>query len=297
MVFLLDDGFAAEPEWFRRALDLSPRVGTIDVEGVAIAYREWGPLQSPTARADVVLVHGGAAHSRWWDHLAPLLAEDRRIVALDLSGHGDSGRRAEYSLAGWAREVMAVARASGNPVPPIVVGHSVGGFVSLTAANRHGADLGGVMAIDTVIRGMSAEELAARDQIALAPLRLYVSHDDARRHYRLIPDQPGNLDCVLAHIAHHSVRAVDGGYSWKFDPRCVAREPLDVDSVYSPGCRTTLFYAENGMSDAAMREQIHRRLGDAVPAVLIPAAGHHAMIDQPLAVLTGIRAVLAEWER
>ena len=45
-----------------------------------------------------MLVHGGAAHSRWWDHIGPLLADGRLVVAIDLSGHGDSARRESYSL-------------------------------------------------------------------------------------------------------------------------------------------------------------------------------------------------------
>ena len=51
-----------------------------------------------------MLVHGGAAHSRWWDHIAPMLTEGWRVVAVDLSGHGDSDRRDHYSLDTWARE-------------------------------------------------------------------------------------------------------------------------------------------------------------------------------------------------
>ena len=62
----------------------------------------------------IVLVHGGAAHSRWWDHIGPLLAADRRVVAIDLSGHGDSGRRESYSFDAWAGEMLAVAADAGH---------------------------------------------------------------------------------------------------------------------------------------------------------------------------------------
>ena len=57
-----------------------------------------------------MLVHGGAAHSGWWDHVAPLLTW-HRVVALDLTGHGDSDRREVYDMRLWAREVVAVAAA------------------------------------------------------------------------------------------------------------------------------------------------------------------------------------------
>jgi pimeloyl-ACP methyl ester carboxylesterase len=57
------------PAWFSAALDAAVRDGTTTVDGASIAYRAWG---DPDGRS-IVLVHGGAAHSRWWDHIAPLL--------------------------------------------------------------------------------------------------------------------------------------------------------------------------------------------------------------------------------
>ena len=55
------------------------------------------------------MIHGGAAHAHWWDHIAPLLAEGREVIASDLSGHGDSDRRSDYSVEAWAEEALAVA--------------------------------------------------------------------------------------------------------------------------------------------------------------------------------------------
>ena len=57
------------PAWFSAALDAAVQEGTTVVDGASIAYRAWG---DPDGRS-IVLVHGGAAHSRWWDHIAPLL--------------------------------------------------------------------------------------------------------------------------------------------------------------------------------------------------------------------------------
>ena len=123
---------AAPPAWFTDALAAPVAELTTMVDGTPIAYRAWGE----EAARGIVLVHGGAAHSRWWDHIGPLLADGRRVVAIDLSGHGDSGRRGSYSLDGWAREVLAVAEDAGiAAVPPTVIGHSMGGLVTLRAAS------------------------------------------------------------------------------------------------------------------------------------------------------------------
>lgn len=146
-----------EPEWYRAALGRRPSYATAAVDGVSIAYRAWG---EPSVDG-LVLVHGGAAHSGWWDHIGPLLTEHRRVIAVDLSGHGDSDRRPSYSLDLWAREILAVAAAGGIGGPPTVVGHSMGGFVSLQAAIRFGSRLNGVVVLDSPVHDITPEEHAA----------------------------------------------------------------------------------------------------------------------------------------
>jgi alpha-beta hydrolase superfamily lysophospholipase len=64
---------AEQPGWFRRALAQPPEHWDVDVEGTRIHYRAWGDSGAP----GLVLVHGGAAHSGWWDHVAPLLSSHR----------------------------------------------------------------------------------------------------------------------------------------------------------------------------------------------------------------------------
>jgi pimeloyl-ACP methyl ester carboxylesterase len=61
-------------------------------------------------------------------------------------------------------------------------------------------------------------------------------------------------------------------------------------------CRVAFFRAENGMIDAAMERVIYVGLGRIAPVIEIPQAGHHVMLDQPLALVTGIRTLLGEWD-
>ena len=98
------------PAWFSAALASAPKERAIACEGTSVAYRVWG---GPAGR-DIVLFPGGAAHSRWWDHIAPLLAAGWQVVAVDLSGHGDSGRRDRYSLDTSGPATRAPGRAPGR---------------------------------------------------------------------------------------------------------------------------------------------------------------------------------------
>ena len=93
------------PEWFRRALAVPFTDERVDLEDAGIHYVAWGE----PGRRGLVFVHGGGAHAHWWTHVAATFASELRVVALDLSGHGDSAHRDRYSLEQWTDEVIAVA--------------------------------------------------------------------------------------------------------------------------------------------------------------------------------------------
>ncbi len=279
------------PSWFTAALGAAAEEGTTEVARASIAYRAWGQ-RSP---GGIVLVHGGAAHARWWDHIAPLLATAHRVAALDLSGHGDSGRRESYRLDVWAEEVLAVAEAAGMAGPPVLIGHSMGGFVALRAAGMYGARLAGVVAIDSPVRDITPEERAARDQRAFGPLRVYPTREAAMARFRPIPDQPV-LPYIAEHVAATSIHPVPGGWSWKFDPRIFARHQLVPALLTRLDCRVALFRAEYGLVSAHMSEVMYDRLGRLAPVIEIPAAAHHVMMDQPIALVTAIRTLLSDWD-
>ena len=112
-------------------LELAPPVTFLDLDGFRMGYREWGP---PGATAAVVLIHGITSSSLSWVRVAPALADRLRVVAVDLKGHGDSGRpSAGYQFADQAREVDRLCQALGL-TRPVVIGHSWGGAVALILA-------------------------------------------------------------------------------------------------------------------------------------------------------------------
>jgi pimeloyl-ACP methyl ester carboxylesterase len=282
---------AQPPSWFTAAIDTPADVGATDVRGATITYRAWGER----GQAGLVLVHGGAAHARWWDHIAPLLAGGQRVAALDLSGHGDSGRRDQYNLDVWAEEVLAVADAAGIEGPPVVIGHSMGGFVTLRAACIYGSRLAGAVAVDSPVQDLTLEEQAAREHLAFGPLRVYPSRAAAISRFRPVPDQPV-LPYIASHVAETSIRPVDGGWSWKFDPRIFSRQQPVPALLTRLDCRVALFRAEHGMVSPQMGEVMYDGLGRIAPVIEVPAAGHHVMLDQPIALVTGIRTLLSDWD-
>lgn len=281
------------PGWFRRALDTQPSVQRVTCNGCEINYLVWGRTGAP----GLVFIHGGAAHAHWWSFLVPHLADDYRVVAMDLSGHGDSGRRDDYLLANWADEVLAVADDADMSTCPVVVGHSMGGFVSIGTAARHGDRLGGIVILDSPVTAPDPEMEAARQGNIFGPLRTYPDVEMALGRFRTVPEQDHYLPYVMDHVGRNSLRPVDGGFSWKYDPNIFVparSEPREL--LQQVTCRVALFRSEHGLVTPEIGAYMYDLLGRVAPVVEIPEAGHHLMLDQPLLLLTALRTLLADWE-
>jgi pimeloyl-ACP methyl ester carboxylesterase len=90
----------------------------------------WADVGRASDRAPLVLIHGLVNSSLSWSTVAPLLATDRRVLMLDLPGHGQSGRPdAGYSL-DWYAHTMARWLERVDVEPADLVGHSFGGGVA-----------------------------------------------------------------------------------------------------------------------------------------------------------------------
>jgi len=280
------------PRWFDEAVATPVESGCVLVDDIPINYRAWGARGG----REVVLVHGGMAHAHWWDHIAPQLTDGRRVVALDLSGHGDSGRRGIYSLRSWVQEVLAVARAGEHDGPPVLVGHSMGGIVSFMAAVHHAEELDGVILLDSPIHNLNLVEVlsthAARTRIEA---RAYPTAAEAVARFRVVPRQTTAEPYVIDRIARHSIRQAPDGWRWKFDRLRIEDDPHVAEDVV-PGCRVAFLRSENGVISPELLTRMRRQFGPEALVAELPAAGHHPMIDQPLALVAALQTVLAAWD-
>jgi pimeloyl-ACP methyl ester carboxylesterase len=102
------------------------RTGFSLVDGVFLHSAEMGRRKG----RPLLLLHGLGDSHRTWRHVAPLLAQDRWVIALDLAGHGRSARPdASYSLDWHSELVVRWARRQGLDEIDVVA-HSFGGGVA-----------------------------------------------------------------------------------------------------------------------------------------------------------------------
>jgi pimeloyl-ACP methyl ester carboxylesterase len=104
----------------------------VSVDGHNIHVVENGPRGGPA----LLLIHGHAGSTAWWDLLIPRLAVDHRVIRVDLLGHGRSDKPADgYTMWEQARVVGSVLTQLGvNRV--IAIGHATGAVVATALAEQ-----------------------------------------------------------------------------------------------------------------------------------------------------------------
>ncbi|NYE35837.1 pimeloyl-ACP methyl ester carboxylesterase [Nocardioides cavernae] len=279
------------PDWFHAAMAAERHAGTVDVDGTSIGYLSWGPQHGPAT----VLVHGGAAHAMWWAPLAARLDVSRRVVAMDLSGHGTSDWRPTYSGTTWADEIAAVAAATSEG-PATVVGHSLGGIVLADLATRRGRQLERILLVDSPVWPTAPEPEGALTREAGRRSRTYPDLATALARFRLVPAQRCANQWYVDHIARHGLVRVDGGWTWRFDPqvfvgrtgaRQIVRFEGDLDDAACPW--SLVMGSRSYLADGAAAAFSGRRGSD---LRFVDDAAHHVMLDQPLALLGTLQELL-----
>jgi pimeloyl-ACP methyl ester carboxylesterase len=261
------------------------------VNGLRLHYREWGEATAPP----VVLLHGGSAHAHWWDFFARAIADTYRVLALDLRGHGNSGRPepAAYRIHDYAADLAAFIDAAIHERVD-VVGHSLGGMVATAYAGGAGRPLNSLVVVDTPVR-ISRAGARYMARLRNFPHPRYRDRDHAIKRFRLLPTATQADPTILAHVATHGVvQLPDGRWTLKFDRESLAHaEPLDLTAVLRQ-LTCPILLVRGARSEILAREALAELLA-AVPhaeGAEIAGAHHHVMLDNPTEFERVVRAFL-----
>jgi pimeloyl-ACP methyl ester carboxylesterase len=108
---------------------------TIEVDGNKIVYFAGGK-----GERTIVLVHGVNDQAGTWVSVIPALMKDSRVIAIDLPGHGESApATGPLPMVMLARALAAVIERESPEKPVVLVGNSMGGWVSMLYAADHPA--------------------------------------------------------------------------------------------------------------------------------------------------------------
>ena len=269
----------------------SRREGMVRVGGLRLHYAAWGPRAVPP----LLLLHGGAANTHWFDWLAPRLAGAFRVLALDFPGHGQSDwpRPPRYRMGDFVAAVVGFAEAMGLRRLDLV-GHSMGGKVAMLLAATHPRRVRSLVILDAT-PDVSADGLAEMRQIGTRPMRLFPSRTAAARAFRLIPRETVVPAARLRALAARSTRHRGHG-RWSIGPdreffgRVVPRVawPLLPRIL----CPTLVLRAERS---SILSRQTAEMLRRAIPGATlheVPHTCHHLVFERPAEVGRAIRDFL-----
>jgi pimeloyl-ACP methyl ester carboxylesterase len=197
-----------------------------DVNGLSLHYEEHGSGEP------LVLLHGGIGAGEMFAPILPSLAEGRRVITVDLQGHGgtaDVDRPLRPEL--MADDIAALIGALGLEQVDLM-GYSLGGMVALRTAIQHPALVRRLVLLSAAFRrdGSHPDVLAAMDQMSPAaaePLRQSPLYEQYARLAPRVDDWP----VLIAKISE----ALKVDYDWTEDVGRITAQTLlafaDADSI------------------------------------------------------------------
>jgi pimeloyl-ACP methyl ester carboxylesterase len=261
------------------------------VRGHAVRLRTYAWPNPGRPRA--LLLHSLAAHGHWWDWVAPLLAGRFDVLALDFRGHGGSEHSPDgrYGFDDYVEDVAAVLATLGGD-PPLLIGHSMGGYIAARLAAHHPGRIAGVVITDILTSWPEDFARFARRQ-AERPTPEFVSAEAAGERFKLAPPDARTPPERVRHLGEVGVVAQPaGGFTYAFDRRVFLHPPVDpwpfLGRIEVPAL------VVHGEHSPIMSVPSAGQVASAMPsgeAATLAGAHHHLVVEDP----EGFAATVLRW--
>jgi len=274
--------------------DLTPAPSTsryVEANGLKLHYLDYGTPGRPV----MLCVHGGAAHAHWFDFVAGAYAEDYHVLSIDLRGHGESewASPPSYLYGDYAADLDAVVRQL-DLRDFVLVGHSMGGIVSLLYAATYPGRVEKLVIVDSMLH-LPPERIAKLRDVGSKPGSNYASQEELVARYRLRPGHSVAAPEVVRHIATHSGKQLDDGtWKLKFDRAVYAtREDHDGRPCWSRITIPALLM--RGSHSERITPEVYADARSRCPQLELaeaPDTYHHVMLDNPAGFVEAMRPFL-----
>lgn len=116
----------------------------------------------------VVLLHGFLENSTMWNHFVPKIAENNRVICIDLLGHGKTGCLGYIHTMELMADVVEAVLNQLKIKKSILIGHSMGGYVALAFAEKNTDAISGLCLMNSTSMADSKEKQENRDRAIVA---------------------------------------------------------------------------------------------------------------------------------
>jgi len=200
----------------------------LSINGLSFHALEWALPGAPP----LCFLHGGAAHSHWFDAVIGPFVGRYHVLSLDQRGHGASQWPSPpaYATEDFVSDLLGVMDAMGWR-RMTVVGHSMGGANAMGLAAWHPDRVERLVIVDSR-PSIPPERLGMMHQRGARALRTPRRHptpEAAVASFRLLPRETVADPALLAHVARAGIAERNGGWSYSFDPAAnSSRRPHDM---------------------------------------------------------------------
>jgi pimeloyl-ACP methyl ester carboxylesterase len=271
---------------------------TVEIHGHEVSYRDVG--EGPV----LLLLHGIAGSSRAWREVMPALAEDHRVIAPDLLGHGESAKpQGDYSLGAYASGlrdflgVLGVERAT-------LVGQSFGGGVAMQLAYQHPEVCERLVLVDSGGLGREVNPILRAATLPLAEYVMPVLFPS------FVRDRGDAISRFLADKGIRSGRAAEVWLAYRSLTETENRKAFvrTVRSVIDPGGQTVsamdrlylaaevptliVWGADDSIIPVAHAHAAHEAI-EGSRLEIVEGAGHFPHVEKPERFLEVLRDFLA----
>lgn len=271
----------ADPDVGWQSIDWNRHSRDIKVNGRRVHYVELG--SGPA----VVLIHGQGGCWQWWLRTIPALAAEARVIAIDLAGFGDSEPIAGRDVINQqVATILGVLDYLQLP-SAVIVGHSMGGLVSLELARQAAHRMRALVIVDSAADAIGSVRL----RVIVVALRLFNIVFSAQSGRPAFVARRPRLRAGVLFAAMKYPAAMSKSRAFQLLPRMAAPGFMNTllaaaglaETAGSPrvSCPTLIVW---GDSDRILPLHIGQALADQVPGAelaVLRNVGHSPMLEVP----------------
>jgi pimeloyl-ACP methyl ester carboxylesterase len=288
-------GARAQPDW--REIDWRAHMHQVEIDGTPVNYVDLGSGE----REPVVFVHGlGGQWQNWFENL-PRAALERRVLALDLPGFGESPEpRERITIGGYGRTLNSFCdRLQVESVA--LVGNSMGGFIVAETAIQFPERVSRLVLVSAA--GISSAHTVRTPVLTAGRVAAAIVANTAARH-RTLAARPLSRHMSLAFVARHP-RLLQADFAYEgffkgagkpgFDDALRACLEYDfTDRLPDVRCPTLIVWGEDDAIIPVRDANEYERLIPDSRKVLMRDTGHVPMAERPEAFNDVLIDFLAE---
>ena len=265
----------------------------VEANGVKLHYLDYGTA----GKRPMLCLHGGAAHAHWYDYVAPGLTPNHHVFSMDLRGHGDSAWADPhtYTWQTFSDDVNALVEAL-DLRDYVLIGHSMGGMVSLVHASSHPGRIGALVIVDSIML-MPMDRVARMRAFGERPVKGYATREELVARYRLEGGEKQiTAPEVLQHMAMHSARQdADGRWQHKADRGVYANFTQIAGAPLWEKVKVPALVIRGGAHSPRFTPELLAEIRARAPQVQmaeVQPSDHHVTLDNPQGFVDAVQNFL-----